>query len=124
MKSIGIKIVTLVAILFFSVSTFAQQGNKMTTEQRAEKRVQKLHQVCNLTTQQQTSVKQLYVAKATQEPAKLKGKKSPQQRQAIQQRRKAATQKFQSDLKATLTPQQWTKWEAYKKEQKANRQKK
>jgi len=44
--------------------------------------------------------------------------------QAQQSIRVAINKERQANLKAILTPEQWTKWEAYQKEQQQKRQKK
>ncbi len=108
--------------MLFSIATFAQQGNKMTAEQRAELRMKKIDAVCALTPEQETKVKALFTTQISSR-TETGGKKTPEQRKALQQKRKAANQKFQSDLKATLTANQQAKWEAHKKEQAAKRKK-
>jgi type 1 fimbria pilin len=61
MKLISFKIIALFAIMLVSVASFANSGTKLTVDQRATFRMQKVNSVCALTTQQQAQVKQLFV---------------------------------------------------------------
>ncbi|NLU38277.1 MAG: hypothetical protein GXX78_05235 [Bacteroidales bacterium] len=113
-----IKIAALIVVMLFSVASFAgNKGQKENAEKRAELRMQKINEVCNLTPQQQAEVKQLFMQKEGKDNKQLqKGNK-----QALAAARKAENQQFQSSLKQVLTPEQQTKWQGFKQAQKASR---
>jgi hypothetical protein len=111
MKSISIKTGLLLAVLLFSIASFAKQGTKMTVDQRATIQMQKVNSVCALTPQQQVQVKQLFVTnfinRAAFEASKGKDKVS----------RKAAKKSIKQSmipLSSVLTPSQLAKWKASK----------
>ena len=53
------KITILFAALFFVVFSFA--GNRLSPEQKAQKQVERMDNVCSLTVQQKDQIKQLYL---------------------------------------------------------------
>jgi len=116
-----IKIAALIVVMLFSVTSFAgNKGQKANAEKRAELRMQKINEVCNLTPQQQAEVKQLFMQKEGKDNKQIqKGNKGD--RQALAAARKAENQQFQSSLKQVLTPEQQTKWQGFKQSQKASR---
>lgn len=109
----------IAALLVVSISTFAQDKKerpqradmeKMTPEQRNEKRVERMTKELNLDTKQQDQLKQLYAEEAQAreaQKANAKGKKG-QGREMMAEQRKASEEK----MKAILTPEQLTKWKA------------
>jgi hypothetical protein len=111
MKSISIKIIALLAIILVSVASYANQGTKLTIDQRATIRMQKINSVCALTTQQQAQVKQLFVTNfnnhAALEASKGKDKSS-------WKASKKATKQNSVHLNTILTPSQLAKWKASK----------
>jgi hypothetical protein len=120
MKSSGIKILALITILLISVASFAANGKKRSVDQRATLQMQKINQVCNLTTKQQAQVKQVFVAKITSQQAlnQQNGKKAvtgKDKRAAKSAARKANKQHTGSSLNSILTPEQIALWSAYKK---------
>ena len=114
MKSISLKIVTLLAILLISAASFANKGANLTVDQRATIRMQKINSVCVLTTQQQTQVKQLFVTnfnnRAARDAAKGTSKKSLTAAQKAQKQSRIT-------LNSILTPEQLAKWKASRKAQ-------
>jgi hypothetical protein len=114
MKSISLKIITLLAILLISVGSFANKGAKLTVDQRATLRMQKINSVCALTTQQQAQVKQLFITnfnnRAAREAAEGTNKKSLKAAQKAQKQSGAT-------LNSILTPEQLAKWKASRKAQ-------
>jgi hypothetical protein len=126
MKSRGIKILALIAILLISVSSFAVKGKKLSIDERATLQMQKIHQVCNLTLQQQTQVKQVFVYKLTSRQAldaqkenKTKSLKSASPKKGDRAKRstslKANKQHTDNSMRSILTPQQVALWSAHKK---------
>jgi hypothetical protein len=120
MKSSGIKILALIAILLISVSSFAIKGQKLSIDERATLQMQKINQVCNLTPKQQAQVKQVFVTKLTtrqavigQKENKIKSKSSvPHQRRASIKTNKQHTD---NSMRSILTQQQIALWSAHKK---------
>jgi hypothetical protein len=112
MKSISIKIIALLAIILVSVASYANQGTKLTVDQRATIRMQKVNSVCTLTPQQQVQVKQLFVTAfnnhAIKEASKGTSKKS------VKAAQKAAKQNG-TTLNSILSPAQLAKWKASRK---------
>jgi hypothetical protein len=120
MKSSGIKIWTLIAILLLSVASFAANGKKRSIDQRATLQMQKINEVCNLTTKQQAQVKQVFVAKITSQQAlnqqnEKKAGTGKDNRATRLAARKANKQHTGSSMKSILTPEQVALWGAYKK---------
>lgn len=109
----------IAALLIVGVSSFAQDNNdrpqradmeKMTPEQRIERRVERVTKELNLDAKQQEQLKQLYADEAKNREAKMaemKDKKG-QGREMMAEQRKASEEK----MKAILTPEQLTKWKA------------
>jgi len=125
----------LLAALAFATASFAQttpaatttqlpthgvhrmgKGKHHTPEQRAEHRTAMLTKKLGLTAEQQPKVKQIMLAQA-QEGQALKAKYPAQeQRQALHQEMKAGHAKYQAQLQGVLTPDQYGKLAAMKKE--------
>lgn len=109
----------IAALLIVGVSSFAQDNNdrpqrtdmeKMTPEQRIERRVERMTKELNLDAKQQEQLKQLYADEAKNREAKMaemKDKKG-QGREMMAEQRKASEEK----MKAILTPEQFTKWKS------------
>lgn len=124
MKINSIKIIALIAVLFLSVASFAgNKATKMTVDQRATLRMQKINEVCNLSAQQQAEVKQLFVAKISKETSKenksLKSTSAKTDRKALLAAKRAENQEFGKSLKSVLSTEQQTKWQTFNKSQKA-----
>jgi hypothetical protein len=117
MKSISIKTGLLLAILLFSIASFANQGTKMTIDQRATIRMQKVNSVCTLTPQQQVQVKQLYVNSINNRNAFEASKKSNKGMDKASRKAtsKTARQQDRVNLNTVLTANQLSKWKAYNK---------
>lgn len=122
MKSLSLKIVTLFAIMLICLTSFANKGNKLTADQRATIRMQKINSVCNLTTQQQTDLKQSFVTKFTMQQAQkgkdenksLRSEKNKSKRNALQSNGKA----IGSSMNKILSADQLAKWQDYKSKKK------
>jgi MFS superfamily sulfate permease-like transporter len=114
MKSIGIKIGVLLAILLFSIASFANKGTQLTVDQRATLRMQKINSVCTLTPQQQVQVKQLYVISLNNQKSyeALKANKKGLDKASRKAASKTRKQQNRVDLKTVLTPTQLSKWKA------------
>ena len=124
MKSIHKIISAFVLFVLISSTAFAA-GNKLTVEQKATIRMQKINSVCNLTAQQQEQVKQLFVTAITNRRAshEQKGDKALKSngtsgKKDLQANRKLNQQNLKSGLNAILTTDQAAKWKAYKQSQK------
>ncbi|MES2240692.1 MAG: hypothetical protein V4497_10595 [Bacteroidota bacterium] len=110
----------IAALLVVSVSTFAQDEKKerpqradmekMTPEQRTERRVERMTKELNLDATQQEKLKQLYADEAKNREAQMANMKDKkgQGREMMAEQRKASEEK----IKAILTPEQLTKWKA------------
>lgn len=109
----------IAALLVVSISTFAQDKKerpqradmeKMTPEQRNERRVERMTKELNLDATQQEKLKQLYAEEAqAREAQKGNAKdKKDQGRDNMEAQRKATEEK----MKAILTPEQLKKWKS------------
>ena len=110
MKSIY-KIISALALAILVSTTVFAANNKLTVEQRATLRMQKMNSVCNLTSQQQEQVKQLYIDTANSYREHTKANKAL----------KANSQEknhFKNTISNILTTEQMNKWKAYKSQQK------
>lgn len=97
------------------------EGQKMTPEQKAEKLTQYMTTSLALTSDQQAKVSALNASKAKQVDAirtKYKGNM-----ESAKPELKTAKDQYNTSLKAILTPEQQTKWEAIKKQKKEEYQK-
>jgi hypothetical protein len=112
MKSCGIKIIALFVILFVSLTSFANNGSKLSDEQKATIRMQKVNTVCNLTQQQQVQVKQFYLNSINNTKAFKSERKNMNKDERIASRKSAPVVKnpYQNSLKDILTPTQLSKW--------------
>ncbi len=104
--------------------SFAQNPNKeaRTPEQKASKRSEILTQKLGLSTEQKQSVYNLILDKTTKVEA-IKAKYTTNKK-GMGKELKPLRDNFDSQMKAILTPDQATKWEQLKSEQKAKRQEK
>ncbi len=82
------------------------QRQMLTPDQRAEKRTEMMQKNLSLTADQVPKVKQIILDFETQKDALLKNTTDPQQRRT---QMKALRDKQNADLKAVLTPDQYTK---------------
>jgi hypothetical protein len=115
MKSISIKIIALLAIILVSITSFANQGTKLTIDQRATQRVQKINLICTLTTQQQFQLKQLYVNAFNNRQAAEAAKGKKVKGTTKNKETSRATKKQNSvSLNSILTPAQLSKLKAYR----------
>jgi type 1 fimbria pilin len=112
MKSNGIKIITLIVILFVSLISFANNGNKLTADQRATIKMQKVNTVCNLNQQQQVQVKQFYLNSINNINERKSERKnlSKSDRIALRKSSHGVNSPYQNSLKEILTPSQLLKW--------------
>lgn len=115
MKKVLLSIVTAV----FAVSTFAHNGGKgtKTPEQIATKKADKLKTELGLSDDQRTKVYAILLDNTTKIQA-IKAK-YPNDKKAARAEIMPLRQTAESSIKAILTPEQITKWDAMKKEQKA-----
>ncbi|HPR31138.1 MAG TPA: hypothetical protein PLK12_03540 [Prolixibacteraceae bacterium] len=124
MKSSGIKIIFILAALIISMGSFAEKRQKATIDQRATLQMQKIHQVCNLSTEQQAQVKQVFVEKYTarqrinqqkENKTQLKSTEAKKQRRTERASALQATrQQVDQSMRNILTPEQVALWRARK----------
>jgi len=124
MKSSGIKIIFILAALIISMGSFAEKRQKATIDQRATLQMQKIHQVCNLSTEQQAQVKQVFVEKYTarqrinqqkENKTQLKSTEAKKQRRTERASALQATrQQVDRSMRNILTPEQVALWRARK----------
>ncbi len=114
MKKVLLSIVAAV----FAVSTFAQDGAKVkkTPEQIATKKADKLKTELALSDDQRTKVYTILLESTTKIQA-IKAK-YPNDKKAAHAEIKPIRETSEASIKAILTPEQVTKWEALKKEKK------
>jgi hypothetical protein len=112
MKIFGLKTITLVAVMLVSLVTFAGTTTKLTVDQRATMRMQKVNAVCNLTAQQQVQVKQFYMNSINAEKSFKSARKNEDKSDRMAARKSALSTKahYQNSLKELLTPDQYSKW--------------
>jgi len=123
----------IAALLFVGVVSFAQdinqkstrdQREKLTPEQRNEKKLQKLTSELSLDKKQQDQVKQLLAERSTKEKkfkdARKDSKTKPTDAEREAFKKQMETEKAANDakMKSILTADQYTKWTALKKEHK------
>jgi len=123
----------IAALLFVGVVSFAQdinqkstrdQREKLTPEQRNEKKLQKLTSELSLDKKQQDQVKQLLAERSTKEEkfkdARKDSKTKPTDAEREAFKKQMETEKAANDakMKSILTADQYTKWTALKKEHK------
>ena len=114
MKKVLLSIVAAV----FAVSSFAHDGGKgpKTPEQVATKKADKLKTELGLSDDQRTKVYAILLENTTKIQA-IKAK-YPNDKKAAQAEIRPLRQAADTSIKAILTPEQITKWEALKKEKK------
>jgi hypothetical protein len=128
MKSSRIKIVALITILLISVTSFATKNGKLSIDERATLQMQKINKVCNLTTQQQVQVKQVFITKFTNQQAITRQKESSKSSGSVgvKNGNRANKEKVIIDnknqtinaMKSILTADQVAKWQAYRQSMK------
>ena len=122
MKTRIIYIFTLLAIMLVSANLQAQpQQND--PEQRAENRTQIIHEVCDLSENQQAEVKEAFL---TFFEGMAQFREGLQQADRPQLREGRATrqenfQTLQNSLQEILSPDQWELWQEHRKQQAADR---
>jgi len=106
------KLILLGFIVALSIATFAQskEREKRTPEERAARQTEKMTKELSLTPSQATKVKAILVHRNSQRDS-IRAAKSGERRDF-----KAAKDKTDADLKAILTPDQYTKMQAMKKD--------
>lgn len=116
-----LKISMLALLLAIGNYVFAQpQGGGKTAEERATSHSQKLTQQLGLSADQQKSAYAACLTRAQQMDAdrvKFQG-----DREGMRASRKQTNQTFETSLGQILTPEQKTKWEQIKADEKAKRQ--
>jgi periplasmic protein CpxP/Spy len=119
MKTLKISMLALLMVIGNIV--FAQQGGgNKTAEERATAHSQKLTQQLGLSADQQKSVYAACLTRAQQMDADRAQNQG--NREAMKAGRQQINQTFETSMGQVLTPEQKTKWEQIKQEEKANRQ--
>lgn len=118
---LSIKFLAIVAVLFsFSLTAFAQRGDKsITPEQRAEKVTARMTEKLELDASQAARVKDLNLTFAT----KMKAIKAAHNgdREASRAEAKAVKEDHKLALQEVLTEEQWTKFEKHMKKRRDKR---
>lgn len=123
------KLLVLLALVFATSTINAQDAKdkkpvkvKQTPEQRAQKSVDNLDKAVTLTAEQKNQVYDLALTRAKKVDAireANKGKKTPEEREAMKKEVKAAHKEYRSAVKLILTQEQKDKLKAKAKERKA-----
>lgn len=110
----------VVFALFLSIITFADNGSKLTQEQRVAKRVQKMNEVCNLSLEQQQQLTEVFTLAIEENKAKRKEVKAVKKSENKEIRKSASVAAPYTQLKtkvqSVLTEEQQAKWQAFLKE--------
>lgn len=103
----------IIGLFMLAVATVnAQLPQGKSPEERAEKRYARLTKELSLTAEQQTKVKQIILKNEQQRETK-------KQNEATKEENKKLRQSFDEELKAVLTPEQFTKLQETRKEMRA-----
>lgn len=122
------KNVLLAAIMLVGMTTLAQEtkgdrqkGDKLTTEQRVEKHVNKLKTDLTLNDKQTAEVKALMTKNAAKNDAKRADMKAQKEKERAEMKAKMEKEQTElnADMKKILTPEQYAKWEQQRAEKKA-----
>ena len=109
-----IKMMLIVAMLLVSTQIFAQNGNR-DPQQMAQRQTERMTERLSLTADQTAKVLEINKKLAEKmQAARNSGELTPDNRRAF---RKKQGEERDVELKKVLTEEQWTKWEAMKKEQ-------
>lgn len=126
------KLLVVFALVFAVSAINAQEESKgkkpmkekATAEQRAQKSVDKLDKVVTLTAEQKPKVYDLALARAKKVDAireANKGKKTPEEREAMKKEIKAAHKEYRDGVKPLLTQEQKDKLKAKAKEKRGEK---
>ncbi len=127
----------LATLLAFSVSIFAQEKNEKETkenkmerkspEERAEMHLKKLSTELNLNAKQQEQIKQFMIENRAKRQAMMKERMAnkeipkvptPEERKLRKQKMDDGKKAMDEKLKTILTPEQFTKWNAFQEARK------
>jgi hypothetical protein len=123
------KLMMALAVMTMGMTAFAQESPaaredrpRMSTEERAKARTQRMAKDLGLSAEQLARVEALNLKHAKEgEAMRASDEKERAMRRAEMKDRKAA---YETELKTVLTPEQFTKWEAKKDEMKAKHREK
>jgi periplasmic protein CpxP/Spy len=120
------QVILLIAFaLTVSLSSFAQQQNQKqmkTPEERAEHQSQRLTKELSLSADQTTKVKAVLLQKEQQEEVIKNKYVNATDKKAEHTEMKTLREQKEAELKQIFTPDQFTKYEAMKKQNKENHQ--
>lgn len=114
MKNIVMICLFLVAGFTANAQKPESKGTPKTPEQRATNVANRLEKKLALSKEQKTKVHDLALARATKMDV-LRAKYKDQDKKVWQAERKVVRDEFHSGMKATLSPEQFAKWEAQRK---------
>lgn len=108
--------VILTALIFMTLDAQAQQrsGQRFTPEQMAKQRTKMMQQQLNLTKEQVQKVEKLNL-EFSQQMRKV-WSENRGDRDAMRTKMTALVQKTDEDLQKVFTPDQWKKWQDYRRE--------
>jgi periplasmic protein CpxP/Spy len=112
------------SVLMMSVMTIAQPGNpgKKSPQERAEQQTARLTKELSLTPEQATKVKAILATKGAEMDSVRAKKMAGGDKKEMHADRNAAREKTDAELKAVLTPEQYTKFQAMMQERKDKHQ--
>ena len=119
------KKVFLVALMLVGITTFAQdkrmKGEKLTTEQRVEKRTNKLKTDLSLNDKQTAEIKDLMTKNAAKHDAKRADMKATKEKNRAEMKANMAKEQegMKSEMKRILNADQYAKWQQQNADKKA-----
>jgi Spy/CpxP family protein refolding chaperone len=114
-----INLVLLTGFLLISFNLFAQRGNMPSPEERAKRQVENLKTELTLTDEQIPKVEKIYLD-ANKKMSEMRAN-SGGNREGMRDKMMAINKKRDEEMKKVLTAEQFTKYQKYLEEQRANR---
>ncbi|KAA5548592.1 hypothetical protein [Adhaeribacter rhizoryzae] len=95
-----------------AISPVIQQGPMGTPQERAENLTKRMNEVLTLTADQSTKIQEINTRRFTEQQAMREKMQAGGDREAMMTQMRALTQKYDTEYKAVLTADQYTKYEA------------
>jgi len=111
-----VKLIAPMLILFIAFNTFAQEQTRKTPEERAKNQTKAIDKECQLTPEQKTKVEQIILS-AINQTKEVRQKDIPRRDKMIEIKKINEDRDLQ--MKSTLTPDQYAKYQALVEKMKA-----
>ena len=95
-----------------AISPVIQQGPMGTPQERAENLTKRMNEVLTLTADQSTKIQEINTRRFTEQQAMREKMQAGGDREAMMTQMRALSQKYDTEYKAVLTADQYTKYEA------------